>query len=326
MVINIELAGTADYLCDYTFNFHWHNQTIEPDDIIPSQKSTRYAYCDLVEALKAEDEIHIKGDVGKNFAYSMGADLKHFGGSGDAEKAGSIFVDGNVGPEAGMGMVAGSIYVGGQIEEPLGNIIEVISDIENYRKFRSITDVACNEPGNDILISNEYSAESRTLILNDGILRGTIGARCYRPVNIIVESDTHNGTGVLMKEGTVIVHGNAGMNAGSHLYGGTVAVLGNVGEFAGAYMKDGVLAFYEAKGFIGAGMSGGSIYSKNKAKTGSPAAKVKMKGEDSALMRKLMGAGRVESMLYNKYEVEEEKEKYMEVHMRDGSIVMRKIE
>jgi formylmethanofuran dehydrogenase subunit C len=39
-----------------------------------------------------------------------------------------------------------------------------------------------------------------------------------------------------------------------------------------------------------------------------------------------MDAGGVESMLYNKYEVGEEKEKYMEVRMRDGSIVMRKIE
>lgn len=129
-----------------------------------------------------------------------------------------------------------------------------------------------------------------------------------------------------MREGTVTVHGNAGMNTGSHLYGGTVAVLGSVGEFAGAYMKDGVLAFHKARGFIGAGMSGGSIYSRDKAKTGSPAAKVRMKGEDGALMRRLMGAGRVESMLYNKYEVEKEKEKYTEVRMRDGSVVMRRIE
>ena len=326
MAINIELAATADYLCDYTFNFHWHNQTIDPDELVPNQKNSQYTYSDLVKVLKGEDEVHIKGNVGKNFAYSMGADLKHFGGSGDAEKAGSIFVDGNVGPEAGMGMVSGVLYVSGRIEEPFGNIIEVISDIEDYRKFRSITDIVCNGPGNDTLVSNEYRPEERTIILNDGLLRGTVGARCHKAANIIVESDTYNGTGVLMREGNVTVHGNAGMNTGSHLYGGTVAVLGSVGEFAGAYMKSGILAFYEAKGFIGAGMSGGSIYSKKKAKTGSPAAKVKMTGEDSALMRNLMSAGRVESMLYNKYEVEEEKEKYIEVHMRDGSIVMGKID
>lgn len=118
----------------------------------------------------------------------MGADLKHFGGSGDAENAGKIIVDGNIGPEAAMGMVAGSLYVGDRIEEPVGNIIEVVSDNENYRKFRSITDIACNGPGNDNLISNEYNADEGTITLKDGILRGTIGARCYRPVNIIVET------------------------------------------------------------------------------------------------------------------------------------------
>ncbi len=322
----IEITGSADYLCDYTFNFHWHNKDIGQDDLIPGQKDTQYSYGDLVRALKAEDEVHIKGDAGKNFAYSMGADLKHFGGSGDAEEAGKIFLDGNVGPEAGMGMVSGTLYISGRIEEPLGNIIEVDSEVDGYRKFRSVTDIACNGPGSDTLISNKYNEDERKLILNDGILRATLGARCYKPVSIIVEGDTHNGTGVLMKEGVVTVHGNAGMNTGSHLDGGTVIVHGSVGEFAGAYMKSGVLAFHEAKGFIGAEMSGGSIYSKARAKTSPPATKVRMKGNDISLIRKLMDSGRVESMLYNKYEVGEEKEKYMEVRMRDGSIVMRKIE
>ncbi|TGC11314.1 formylmethanofuran dehydrogenase [Methanolobus halotolerans] len=324
MALEIELTEAADYLCDYTFNFQWHNRKIGPDYEIPGQEYTHYTYGDLIGTLRAEHDVNITGDVGRNFAYSMGADLKHFGGSGDAERTGNISVDGNAGPEAAMGMVSGSIYISGRIEEPLGNIIEVVSDRDNYRKFRSITDIACNGPGSDTIISNEYNADDRTLVLNDGILRGTIGARCYRPVNIIVGNNAHNGTGVLMKEGVVTIHGNSGMNTGSHLNGGTVAIHGKTGEFAGAYMKNGILAFHEAKGFIGAGMSGGSIYSKSKAKTSSPAAKVKMKGEDSALMRRLMDAGRVESMIYNKYGFEEEKEKYIEVRMRDGSIVLRK--
>ncbi|QLC49349.1 formylmethanofuran dehydrogenase [Methanolobus zinderi] len=326
MKLEIELTGPADYLCDYTFNFHWHNQDIGSDDVIPGQKDTQYSYGDLVRSLKAEEEVHIKGDAGKNFAYSMGADLKHFGGSGNAENAGRVFLDGNVGSEAGMGMVSGILYISGQIEEPFGNIIEVVSDIDGYRKFRSVTDIVCNGPGSDVIISNRYNADEGTLILDDGIPRGTVGARCHKHVNIIIKGNTHNGTGVLMKEGVVTVHGNAGMNVGSHLDGGTVIVQGSVGEFAGAYMKSGILTFHEAKGFIGAGMSGGSIYSKAKVKASPPATKVRMKGNDISLIRKLMDAGRVESMLYNKYEVGEEKEKYMEVRMRDGSIVMRKIE
>ncbi|WP_292471234.1 formylmethanofuran dehydrogenase [Methanolobus sp.] len=326
MVIEIELSKNADYLCDYTFNFYWHNKSLDPDSLIPSQKDTELTYRELVNELKAGGEVRIKGNVAKNFAYSMGADLKHFGGNGEAEKTGKIFIQGDVGPEAGMGMVSGILYIKGNIEYPIGNLVELESDVHSYRKFRSITDILCNGAGEAKLIGNDFNEKERTLILKDGIPRGTVAARCPYDAKVIIEGDAYNGTGILAKKAIVIVNGNAGMNTGSHLNGGTIVVHGDVGEFAGAYMKDGKLIFLGAKGFIGAGMEGGSIYSKNKAKTNPPAAKSRMKREDSALMRELMGAGRVESMLYNKYEPEEEKQKYAEVHMRDGSIVMRKID
>ncbi|MDY0386627.1 MAG: formylmethanofuran dehydrogenase [Methanolobus sp.] len=325
MVVEIGLSKDVDYLCDYTFNFYWHNKSLEPDSLIPHQNATELTYRDLVNELKSGGEVHIKGNVAKNFAYSLGADLKHFGGSGEAENTGRILIQGNVGPEAGMGMVAGVLYIKGSIEYPIGNIVELESDIQGYRKFRSITDILCNGIEEDRLIDNDYSENGRILTLKDGIPRGTVAARCPCDSKVIIEGDAYNGTGMLAKKATVIVNGNAGMNTGSHLNGGTVVVHGNVGEFAGAYMKDGKLMFQSAKGFIGAAMEGGSIYSKSKAKTSPPAAKSRMKGEDSALIRELMDAGRVESMLYNKYEAEKEKEKYVEVHMRDGSIVMRKI-
>jgi formylmethanofuran dehydrogenase subunit C len=324
MPVKIELTASADYLLDYTFNFHWHNKSLDPDSLIPFQKDTKLSYRDLVIALKDGKDIRITGNVGRNFAYSAGADLQHLGGSGNVESAGRIFVDGDVGTEAAIGMVAGTLYVAGSISEPLGNIIEVRSDIENYRKFRSITDIACNGPGNDILVSNSYNPDGRVLLLNDGILRGTIGARCAASITIRVEGNAHNGTGVLMREGTIIVSGNAGMNTGSHLNGGTVAVLGSVGEFAGAYMKHGLLAFKDAKGYIGAGMTGGTIYSRSRVKTNPPVGKIRMGREDAALMHKIMAAGRIDAALYNKYELEPEKEKYIEVRMRDGSIVLRK--
>ncbi|MDP2216168.1 MAG: formylmethanofuran dehydrogenase [Methanolobus sp.] len=324
MPVKIELTASADYLLDYTFNFHWHNKSLDPDSLIPFQKDTKVRYRDLVMALKNGKDVKITGNVGRNFAYSAGVDVQHLGGSGNLESAGRIFVDGDVGPEAAMGMVAGTLYVSGSISEPLGNIIEVRSDIENYRKFRSITDIVCNGPGKDFLVSNSYNPDERTLLLNDGILRGTIGARCTRPLTIRVEGDAYNGTGVLMREGMVIVNGNAGMNTGSHLNGGTVAVLGSVGEFAGAYMKCGILAFKDAKGYIGAGMTRGTIYSRSRVKTNPPVGKVRMGREDAALMHKIMEAGRIDAALYNKYELEPEKEKYIEVRMRDGSIVLRK--
>lgn len=326
MTVEIELVKEVDHLCDYTFNFHWHNEDLDPDSLIPHQKDTQLTYRDLVNELKANGEIHITGNAGKNFAYSMGADIKHFGGSGEAEKTGSIFITGNVGPEIGMGMVAGILYIKGNIKNPFGNIVELVSDVENYRKFRSITDILCNGIGKDEFIDNEFNEEQNILVLKDNIPRGTIAARCTCDAKVVIEGNAYNGTGLLSQKATIIVKGNAGMNTGSHLNGGTVVVQGEVGEFAGAYMKDGKLIFLNAKGFIGAGMEGGAIYSKNKAKTSPPAAKSRMKGEDSALIRKMMDAGRVESMLYNKYEPDKEKEKYVEVHMRDGSIVMRKID
>ncbi len=326
MPLNIELRDVVDHLCDYTFNFHWHEQALDPDSVIPSQKGTEYSYRDLVNALKKGDFVHIKGDVGKNFAYSFGADLEHFGGSGDIERAGRIIVDGNLGPEAAMGMVSGAIYVAGRIAEPLGNIVEVISDMESYRKFRSITDIVCNGLGNDTLLGNKLNEKERTMVIDDGIIRGTIAARCNKFFKITVNGDVYNGTGVLMRDGTVIVNGNAGMNTGAHLDGGTVVIHGNTGEFAGAYMKNGTLAFINAKGHIGAEMTGGIIYSKNKVKANPPIEKSRMKGEDSTLIRKLMDVGRVESMIYNKYEIGEEKDKYAEVRMRDGSVIMRKLD
>ena len=86
------------------------------------------------------------GDVGERLAQGMGADIRHLGGTGriGTGTAFHIFVDGNVGAEAGLGMVAGAVYVSGRVEAPLGNIIEVRSGVEGYRRFVSITDLLCN--------------------------------------------------------------------------------------------------------------------------------------------------------------------------------------
>lgn len=141
-----------------------------------------------------------------------------------------------------------------------------------------------------------------------------------------VEGDAYNGTGLLMRQGIVYVKGNAGMNTGSRLSGGTVVVSGIVGEFAGAYMRSGHLVIKEAKGYVGANMTGGAIYSKKKVPLSPPATPVKKSGENSKMLLRVLGVCQLEVMLYNKYEVGAEKEQYMKVHMRDGSVVMRKVE
>ena len=115
------------------------------------------------------------------------------------------------------------------------------------------------------------------------------------------------------------------MNTGAHLNGGTVVVRGVVGEFAGAYMKCGVLLVGGGRGYAGADMKGGVIYSPRKIATSPPAGKTRITGADMSLIRKLVGAGRFESMRYSKYEVGTT-DTYVAVPMRDGSLVMRRVD
>jgi len=316
----------VDNLCDYTFNFCWHNRQFDPDAQVPYQNDTEYTYRNLADALKTSTEVHIKGDVGKRLAQGMGADIRHLGGTGGIGigTTSRIFVDGDVGAEAGLGMVAGAVYVSGMVEEPLGNIIEVHSDVAGYRKFVSITDLLCNHLP-EVPVSGSLDSEKLRLVLNDGILRGTLCTRCDCPVDVLVEGDAHNGTGLLMRQGTVTVTGDAGMNTGAHLNGGTVVVCGVTGEFAGAYMKCGVLLVGGGMGYAGADMNGGAIYSRRKIATSPPAEKTRITCADMSLIRKLVSASRFESIRYSKYEVGTSG-KYVSVPMRDGSLVMRRVD
>jgi len=321
MAMEIELTGRVDNLCDYTYNFAWLNK-FRPENIIPHQEGTSYTYKDLVEELRKGGEVRIAGSAGKRLAYSMGADLKHFGGTGKPERAGRIFVEGDVATEMGMGMVSGVVYIKGRIDEPVGNMLEVASDEQGYRKFRSITDILCNGIGKDVPVRNEFDGRKKVLLLDDGILRGTIAARCDCEASIEVEGDVYNGTGLLMQRGAVHVKGNAGMNTGAHLDGGAVIVEGSTGEFAGAYMKKGVLILREAKGYVGANMKDGVIFSRKKLKAAPPVEELGMTQEDANVIMKYLGAGHVETMSYHKYGLAKERL----VRMRDGSVVVRRVE
>ncbi len=317
----LTLKESIDNLCDYTYNFAWQGNKLRPGSIIPSQEGTGYTYKDLVDELKAGKDVHITGNAGKRLGYSMGVDLAHFGGTGAPEKTGKLLIDGNVSSEMGMGMVSGAIYVKGSIEEPLGNIVEVATDEPGYRKFISITDILCNCPGRDTLIKNSYDEKKKHLVLDDKVLRGTVAARCDCEALVTIEGDVYNGTGLLMRKGTVHVNGNAGMNTGAHLDGGAVIVEGEAGEFAGAYMKKGVLVLRQARGFVGANMKDGVIFAKKKIKTAPPVEELAMAQEDANLIMRYLGLGHVEAMVYHKYGIMRERL----VRMRDGSVVVRKV-
>ena len=317
----LKLNEHIDSLCDYTYTFTLRNSRLRPDSIIPSQEDTNYTFKDLVDELRTGGEVRIVASAGKRLANSMGADLRQFGGSGNVEKAGRLYLDGDVASEMGMGMVSGVIYLKGNVEEPLGNVVEVVSDQEGYRKFRSITEILCNGVGKDTLIKNIFNEQKKHLILNDGILRGTIAARCYYDALVSIEGDAYNGTGLLMRKGVVHVMGDAGMNSGAHLDGGIVIVDGTAGEFAGAYMKRGTLILNDAKGFAGANLKDGVIYAKMKIITSPPVEELSMSQEDAKVIIKHLGIGHVEAMSYHKYGILKERL----VRMRDGSVVVRKV-
>ncbi len=185
--MELELTERVDNLCDYTYNFTWQNNKLRPENTIPSQKGTKYTFKDLVDELRKGGEVRIIGSAWKRLGYSMGVDSKHFGGTGAPERAGELYIDGDVASEMGMGMASGAIYVKGSIEEPLGNVVEVGSGEQGYRKFRSITEILCNGLGKDILVRNNYDEQKKHLLLDDGVLRGTIAARCDCEVSVKVE-------------------------------------------------------------------------------------------------------------------------------------------
>jgi formylmethanofuran dehydrogenase subunit C len=320
--MHLTLKERVDSLCDYTFTFTLKNSRFRPDSIIPSQQGTDHTFKDLVDELKSGGEVRIRGSAGKRLAYSMGVDLKQFGGNGEVKTAGKLYIDGDAGSEMGMGMVSGVIYVKGNVEEPLGNVVEVGSDKPGYNMFRSITEILCKGPGKDTLVKNKYDESKKHIILDDGILRGTIAARCYCDGFVSVEGDVYNGTGLLMRKGVVHVMGDAGMNTGAHLDGGVVIVDGMAGEFAGAYMKTGTLILNDAKGFAGANLKDGVIYSKKKIRTAPPVEEVTMSQEDAKVIMKKPGTGHVEAMSFHKYGIVRERL----VRMRDGSVVVRRVE
>jgi formylmethanofuran dehydrogenase subunit C len=320
--MELELTNTVDNLCDYTYNFTWQEQKLRPGDIIPSQKDTDFTFGNLVDELKKQKDVRISGNAGKRLGYSMGVGLKHFGGKGKPEKAGTIYVEGNVSPEMGMGMAAGTIYVKGSIEEPVGNVVEVVSDEEGFRKFRSITDILCNGLGKDELSGNSFDRKKKHLLLDDRMLRGTVAARCDCDSLITVEGDVYNGTGLLMTKGTVHVTGDAGMNTGAHLDGGMVVVEGLAGEFAGAYMKKGTIILEDAKGFAGANLEDGIIYARKSIRTSKPVEELGMSEDDGKVIMKHLGIRQVEAMSYHKYGIQKERL----FRMRDGSFMLRKIE
>ena len=282
-LIELDMGDPVDCLCDFTYNFYWnHNgEKLELTDKIPQNS---YSFQDLVEHLKNGGPVKINGDAGHRLCSSMGVDLKFFGGSGKACDVGDVFVEGDVASRMGISMRRGNIYVKGKVTDPIGNLIEVKSDIKGYKKFISITELLMDNPSKIKLIGSNYNG--KILEINDGIIRDTVGARLDKNVEIIINSNVDLSTGILMKGGIVRVNGNAGNNTAALLNGGTIIINGDCDDFTSVEMKNGIVIVNGNAGkFLGAKKTGGKILAK-KGSSIHPTSLKKLDNDDKNLLQK----------------------------------------
>lgn len=292
--IDINASG-ENCLCDFTFDFFWQHQgsRLDPEQIVSDVSFRR-----LVDVLRKGETVRIKGDVGSRLGSSLGVDLVRLGGKGGAiEATGRILVDGDVGSRMGISMLRGAIYVSGRIKEPLGNVIEMRTDITGYRKFISVTEAL--EKGISVLEPN--IGDGRGLVVRDGVPRDTLGARnqCNRELRI--EGDVGMSTGILMRSGLIYVSGSADRNTGVLLRGGRIVIKGSTGDFTGSEMRGGeIYVEGNAGGFACGKMKGGTVYAKS-GKPLSPAQTRMLKAEEQVLVARTLGISPLYAMLYKRF-------------------------
>lgn len=244
-------------LCDFTFDFYWQHKgsRLEMDQTVSGISFRR-----MVQALRQGETVEIIGDAGSRLGSSLGVDLLRMGGKGGpVEGTGKIIVDGNVGSHMGISMMRGAIYVSGEIKSPMGNVLQVQSDLTGYRKFVSATETM----EKSLIVLEPNTVDKNGLTISDGILRDTLGARNPTDKTIRLRGDAGMSTGILMRAGLIVVLGDAGQNTGVLMQGGRIVVLGRCGDFTGAEMRRGeIMIKGDAGSFICAGMKGGAVYAR----------------------------------------------------------------
>jgi formylmethanofuran dehydrogenase subunit C len=280
-LLTVESPEPVDCLCDFTFNFHWQHQgeKLDPTWKIPHNDLT---FGDLVNHLKNRGDIRIEGDAGHRLASSMGVNLQYFGGSGSDIPVGDIYVEGDADTRMGISMARGNIYVKGEVKEPMGNLVEVKSDVKGYQKYRSITDILHQGLEKDKLVNCQLVGSK--LIINDGTVKDTVGARLNRDAEIIFNGKVDLSTGILMRKGTVRVNGPAGKNSGALLNGGTLIINGDTDDFTAIDMIKGkIIVKGDAGKFLAANKKTGAIYAK-KGRPIPPASENPISNEDRNLL------------------------------------------
>jgi len=293
-VLEIQASGER-CLCDFTFDFFWQHQGARLD---MDRTVGCISFRKMVQALCQGETVRIQGDAGSRLGSSLGVDLLRLGGKGGAiEATGKIIVDGNAGSHMGISMLRGAIYVSGEIKQPLGNVVQVESDLTGYRKFVSATEAL--EKGLSVLEPNQ--ADEKGLTICDGILRDTLGARNPTDKAVRLRGDGGMSTGILMRSGQIEVLGDAGSNTGVLMQGGRIVVRGRTGDFTGAEMRGGeIFVEGDAGSFICARMRGGTVYAR-KGKCVPPAREQQPGSSEQANVAAVLRLPLLHAMMYRKF-------------------------
>jgi formylmethanofuran dehydrogenase subunit C len=292
-VLKIDASGES-CLCDFTFDFYWQHKGSRLD---PDQTVSGVSFRRLVEALRQGEVIRIKGDVGSRLGSSLGVDLIRLGGKGGPlETTGKIIVDGHIGRRMGISMLRGAIYVSGQVEPPLGNVVEVESDLSGYRKFVSLTEALQRS----LPLREPNLLDENGLAICDGILRDTIGARNPSDKTVRLRGDAGMSTGILMRSGLIDISGDADRNTGVLLAGGRIVIKGSTGDFTGAKMRGGeIFVAKDAGSFACAKMRGGAVYAREGKPL--PPAQARLLGpSEQAAVARVLGLSPLHAMMYRK--------------------------
>lgn len=284
-ILEVDISKPVDCLCDFTYNFYWQHkgEKLAPEWKIPD---TDITFGDLVGHLKKGGTVKINGNAGHRLGSSMGTDLKFFGGTGKELTVGDIIVNGDVDTRMGISMVKGSVYVKGNVKEPVGNLVRVKSDMNGYKKFKSITNIMKNGLEGDKLEGNRIMGNR--FVIDDGMVRDTVGARLNEDAEIVVNGNVDLSTGILMRKGTVRINGNTGKNTAALLNGGTVIINGDCDDFTAIDMiKGSVIVNGNAGKFLAANKKSGVVF----AKAGSPIPPVKERNLDSKESNALLKYG-----------------------------------
>lgn len=280
-ILKVDAPQPVDCLCDFTFNFHWQHkgEKLDPSWKIPHNDLT---FGEVVEHLKGYGDVCIDGNAGHRLSSSMGVNLKYFGGNGEDIPVGDVYVEGDVDTRMGISMARGSIYVKGKVKEPMGNLVEVKTDVKGYRKFRSITDIMHQGLEGDKLEGCQLMGNK--LMIDDGTVKDTVGARLNQDAEIIMNGNVDLSTGILMRKGRVRINGSAGKNTGALLNGGTVIINGNTDDFTAIDMIRGnIIVNGDAGKFLAANKKNGMILAK-KGRPIPPAKEKVLSNEDRNLL------------------------------------------